>query len=92
MSILKVKLPNGSRIAGSVKAGDIPIGTVFFGFLAERRVFLRIYDGIVDLENPRKTWTFEGHDRAVTEGVVPTERGPMIRDFMPAVSAELLVT
>lgn len=91
MSLLEVKLPQGSRIAGPVTAGDVPIGTVFFGILDKQRVFLRIYDGIVDLEHPRQTWTFSGHDRAVKEEAVPRERGPMISDFMPAVSAELVV-
>lgn len=39
---------------------EIPIGTTFYAKLHRNdesaRLFLRMYGGIVDLENPRRTW------------------------------------
>ena len=37
---------------------DIPIGTTFVGEAGYKNIlFLRTYDGLVSLDNPRHTWT-----------------------------------
>ena len=37
----------------------VPVGTLFYANMAYRKrsLYLRIYDGIIDLENPHSTWT-----------------------------------
>lgn len=80
MSVLEVEIVNDVPLIGKTRAKDVPIGTVFFGSIAEPSVFLRIYEGVVDLRAPRQTWTFPR-----------SEKGPTIDDFRPALAAKLVV-
>lgn len=56
-SKLKVEI-DGAVLATHVKIEEVLIGTVFFGtFQGQTRLFLRIYDGVVDLQKPAHVWT-----------------------------------
>lgn len=57
-----MKITDERKDSGVVlNIGKIPMGTVFSGNLVgyEDTIFLRIYDGIVSLEDPDKTWTWD---------------------------------
>jgi len=53
----------------SVNAQDIPIDTVFSGTIGTVRelssVFIRAFDVIVDLRNPRNTWVLNSQEITV---------------------------
>jgi len=43
-----------------IKATDIPASTIFYGRVGmntEKAICLRTFAGIVNMENPRQTWT-----------------------------------
>lgn len=44
--------------AGATTCKDIPIGTYFFAAMSQypRGLYLRTYDSIVSLDEPRRTW------------------------------------
>ncbi len=80
MSVLEIEIVNDVPLPGKTLAKNLPVGTVFFGSIAESSVFLRIYEGVVDLRRPDQTWTFPGN-----------EKGPTVDDFRPAIAAKLTV-
>lgn len=52
---------SAAGIEASIRAEEIPVGTIFRGTVAATtRVFLKAYGIILDLENPRATWSIEG--------------------------------
>ncbi len=79
MSKLNVKFTNGEMPARGTRGSEVQVGTVFFGSIRNPSVYLRIFDGIVDLRDPQQTWSFEG------------KQGPKIDDYRPAESAQLVV-
>lgn len=81
MSILQVEIVDDVPLSGKTLAKGVPVGTVFFGSIrAEPSVFLRIYEGVVDLRRPGQTWTF-----------TDSQSGPTVDDFRPAIIANLTV-
>ncbi len=77
---LEVEFTREKPPGGPTPAREVPVGTVFFGTIRdEPSVFLRIFEGIVDLKNPGETWSFSG------------SRGPEITDYQPATVAKLTV-
>jgi hypothetical protein len=57
MKIKRLDMPKPKEL---MIATNIPVGTVFSGRLgpnSEEIIFLRTYDGIVNLENPVCTWS-----------------------------------
>lgn len=65
-----------------VTVRQIPIGTVFLGKVGGRSTFLRTFDGIVDLENPHRTWTRA--DNMEIESYHPVEVELIIRKYLKA--------
>lgn len=40
----------------SIRAYDIPLGTVFSGSILKESIYYRFFDGIVDLKDPLTSW------------------------------------
>lgn len=79
MSKLEVEVDSRGFNRGGTKLEDIPVATVFFGSILDTpSVFLRIFDGLVDLRNPQRTWSL-------------VSGNPMITNYRPAVTARLVV-
>lgn len=59
MKIFDQRTPEGGV---SMVAYDIPVGTVFYGNIANRNrgPFLRHHGGVVDLSHPEATWSLSG--------------------------------
>ncbi len=80
MSKLEVEVDSRGFNLGGTKLEDIPVATVFFGSILDTpSVFLRIFDGLVDLRDPQRTWSFVGGG------------GPRITNYRPATRAKLAV-
>lgn len=58
---MRVKFTDGGVEPKTITALAIPVGTVFKGRMgiisAAERLYLRFYDGIVDLATPQSIWT-----------------------------------
>lgn len=55
---LKLTMANSSG-PRSITLDEIPIGATFFGDHAEKNtLFLRMYGGVVSLDDPRNTWSY----------------------------------
>ncbi len=76
---LEIKFTEESLPIGATPAEDIPLGTVFFGVIKNPGVFLKVFEGVVDLQHPGQTWSYSGSP------------GPKITDYRPATIAKLTV-
>lgn len=57
---LKLTMANSSG-PKSITLAEIPIGTTFFGdYAGKNTLFLRMYGGLVSLDDPGKTWSYSG--------------------------------
>ncbi len=77
---LEVEFTDEKPPAGPTLAKDVPVGTVFFGAIRDDpSVYLKVFEGVVDLQKPGETWSFSG------------SRGPEIDNYRPATVAKLVV-
>lgn len=53
---IKIKYETGEKKEAVKKVTDIPVGAVFSGTIVGNSIYLRDYEGIVDLQYPRNTW------------------------------------
>lgn len=70
---MQIEDTKAAAVVPSVAGGDIPEGQVFtgsFGRHAPSGVYLRVYDGVVDLHNPHNVW---GYSYLVVYNYVPRE-------------------